>query len=178
MQKLHTLLAWLILLLLIVHLILGSVTLLTPLFLLQTPFASFFLARVCVHAVLALVKVFCRGGFRARAAYPGENARYWLRIASGAAILALVWVHRVLWTVSTPFGVLPRAFEWPSLLAQLLLTATLAVHCLLNLRPLLLDSGLDGGGRLAKLLRLLAVLLALLAFGGAAGYYFLGANYL
>ena len=50
MQKLHTILAWLILLLLIVHLILGSVTLLTPLFLLQTPFALLFLVLgICEH---------------------------------------------------------------------------------------------------------------------------------
>ena len=110
-------------------------------------------------------------------AYPRENIRYWLRIASGAAVLALVWVHRTLWTVDTPFGVLPRAFEWPSLLAQLGLTAALAVHCALNVRPLLMDSGLDSAGRSAKLLRLLTVLLALLALAGAAGY-FVGENYL
>lgn len=177
MQKLHTILAWLILLMLIVHLILGSVTLLTPLFLLQTPFALLFLVLACVHGALALVRVFRRGGWKTRIAYPRENARYWLRIASGAGVLILVWVHRTLWTVATPFGVLPRAFEWPSLLVQLGLTVCLAVHCLLNLRPLLMDSGLDSAGRLGKLARCLTVLLTLLAIAVAAGY-FVGENYL
>ncbi len=177
MQKFHTILAWLLLLLLIVHLILGSVTLLTPLFLLQTPFALAFLALVCLHAALALFKTLCRGGLRARLAYPRENARHWARIASGGAVFVLVWVHRALWTVSTPFGVLPRAFEWPSLLVQLGLTAVLAVHCLMNVRPLLMDSGLCSTGRGARALRVLTVLLALLAVAGAAGY-FVGENYL
>lgn len=171
MQKFHTLLAWLLLLMLIVHLILGSVTLLTPLFLLQTPFPLVFLAFVCLHAALALCKTLCRGGLRTRLSYPRENARYWLRLTSGGAVLALVWVHRTLWTVATPFGVLPRAFEWPSLAAQLGLTAALAVHCLLNVRPLLMDSGCSGAGRGAKALRVLALLLALLAAAGAAWYF-------
>ena len=60
MQKFHVIIAWLVLLLLILHLIMGSVTLLSPVFLLQSQFAVVFLGFVCVHGALALWKTLGR----------------------------------------------------------------------------------------------------------------------
>ena len=97
-----------------------------------------------------------------------------VRVLSGAAILILAFIHRTLWTIRTPFGVLLRDFEWPSLLAQELLTAALLIHILLNLRPLLMDSGLESGGRLLRGMIGVTLALGALAVAGAAAYYFSG----
>ena len=174
MQRFHVIIAWLILILLILHLIMGSVTLLTPVFLVQSQFATVFLGFVCVHAALAAWKVLRGKGLRSLTAYAGKNRAYWVRIASGAAILIAAFVHRTLWTIHTPFGVLLRDFEWPSLLAQELLTAALLIHILLNLRPLLMDSGLESGGRLLRGMIGVTLALGALAVAGAAAYYFSG----
>ena len=153
----------------------GSVTLLTPIFLVQSHFAYVFLGFVCVHGFLALWKALRGKKLRALAAYGRENCRYWLRVASGAAILALALIHRTLWTIHTPFGVLLREFEWPSLLAQFLLLAALGVHVLLNLRPLLIDTGIDPERRARRWMQVIAVLLLLVAAVGAALYFARGA---
>ena len=171
MQKFHPILAWLILLLLIVHLAIGSVTLLTPVFLVQGQFAYVFLGFVCVHAILSFGKMVRKGWPRGRTAYARENKNYWLRVFSGIAVLVLALIHRTLWTIQTPFGVLLRAFEWPSLLAQLLFVTALTVHILLNIRPLLIDSALDPAGRAGRWLRGLTVALAALAAAGAILYF-------
>lgn len=171
MQKFHVIIAWLILILLILHLIMGSVTLLTPVFLVQSQFATVFLGFVCVHAALAVWKVLRGKGLRSLTAYAGKNRAYWVRVVSGAAILIAAFVHRTLWTIHTPFGVLLRDFEWPSLLAQYALVAGLLVHILLNIRPLLIDSGLDSGGRLHRAMKIVTAVLAVLAALGAAVYF-------
>lgn len=112
-----------------------------------------------------------KGWPRGRTAYARENKSYWLRVFSGIAVLALALIHRTLWTIQTPFGVLLRAFEWPSLLAQLLFVTALTVHILLNIRPLLIDSALDPAGRAGRWMRGLTVALAALAAAGAILYF-------
>lgn len=170
-QKFHTILAWLLLLLLILHLVMGSVTLLTPIFLVQGQFAYVFMGFVGVHAVLALWKVARRHSLGGLRAYCKANRTYCLRILSGLAVLVLALVHRNLWVIRTPFGVLLKDFEWPSLLAQLLLAAALAVHILLNIRPLLIDSGIDAAGRARKWMTVITVLLLGLSVVGAVAYF-------
>lgn len=175
MQKFHTILAWLLLLFLLAHLIMGVVTMLSPVSLLQGPLPWAFLALVLVHAVMALWKVSKKKKLSHLVAYPKQNGLYWARILSGIAVFVLVFVHRTLWTVQTPFGKLLRDFEWPSLLAQLLFVAALAVHILLNLRPLLIDSGIDPEGAAKKWLKVIAVLLLLVAAVAALIYFMRGA---
>ncbi len=99
--------------------------------------------------------------------YPNANGRYWLRVLSGAAILlfdpaAHAAVHNpyAVWRAAAPFGV-------PSLLWQLTLSAALAVHVLFNLRPLLLDSGMDPDARMQRWVRTVCVLALLAAAVGA-----------
>ena len=88
----------------------------------------------------------------------------------GAAILLLTLQHTQLFTIHTPFGVLLRPFGVPSLLWQLTLSAALAVHVLFNLRPLLLDSGMDPDARMQRWVRTVCVLALLAAAVGAVCY--------
>ena len=78
--------------------------------------------------------------------------------------------HTQLFTIHTPFGVLLRPFGVPSLLWQLTLSAALAVHVLFNLRPLLLDSGMDPDARMQRWVRTVCVLALLAAAVGAVCY--------
>lgn len=175
MQKFHTLLAWLLVLLLVLHLILGAITLTTEIHLLQGLLPTVFLALVLLHAVLALYKVSRKKGFSHAMAYGKRNHLYWLRIFSGVAVLALVFVHRVLWTIETPFGVLLKDFEWPSLLVQMLFMGLLALHILLNIRPLLIDSGLDVQDKTKKRLGLFPALLFAAGAAAVVLYFLRGA---
>lgn len=171
MQKFHPILAWLILLLLIVHLVMGSVTLLTPVFLINKPFVTVFFAMVCLHAVISLAKMLRKGRARNRFSYLKENGTYWLRVLSGLAILVLALIHTTLWVVHTPFGVIMREFGWSSLLLQMLFVATLTMHILLNIRPLLLDSAIDPTGRAKRWMSGITVILAALAAVAAICYF-------
>lgn len=63
-----------------------------------------------------------------------------------------------------------RPFGVPSLLWQLTLSAALAVHVLFNLRPLLLDSGMDPDARMQRWVRTVCVLALLAAAVGAVCY--------
>ena len=99
MQKFYPVLAWLLLLLLIVHLILGSVTLLTPVFLLQTQFAWVFLGFAAVHALLSLGKLAGKHWARGRFLYLRENRIYWFRLLSGLAVLVLALFALSIWYV-------------------------------------------------------------------------------
>lgn len=175
MQKFHPILAWLLLLLLIVHLVMGSVTLLTPVFLINKPFVTVFFVLVCLHAVISLARMLRKGWARGRFSYPKENWIYWVRVLSGLAIVVLALIHTTLWVVHTPFGVVLRDFGGPSLLAQLLFVAALAVHILLNIRPLLLDSAVDPAGRASRWMRGITVILTALA-AVAALLYFAGVS--
>ena len=176
MQKIHPVLAWLILMLLIVHLVVGSVTLFTGIFPGGAWLRYLFAALVAAHAVLALGKAFGRRGrLRAHFAYGRENRRYWLRVGSGCAVALLFLVHRTLWTVQTPFGVLPCSFGLSSLVVQLLFVAALAVHILLNIRPLLLDCAIEPSRRAMRWAKTIGALLAALSVVSAAAY-FMGAT--
>ena len=175
MQKLHTLLAWLLLLVLAVHLSAGLITLLTPLFIEQRLFARILLGLACLHGVLALWKTVRHKSLRGLLSYGRLNRVFWLRIGSGLAVLALAFVHRLLWVMDTPFGALLLDFEWPSLLVQLLFCGALSVHLVLNIKPLLMDSGLQTAGRTERLCKVAAGLLLLLA-ALAAVAYFLGVS--
>lgn len=170
-HKFHTIIAWLILILLILHVLMASVTLLTPVFLLQSQFAYVFMGFVCVHAVLALWKVFRKKGARTFGQYIAENRNYWLRVLSGIFVLVLAFVHRTLWTIMTPFGVLPKSFDEISLIMQLLFVAAIGIHILLNIRPLLIDSGIDTDGRMHCWMKRMTAALLVLAVVGAVGYF-------
>ena len=170
MQKFHPIIAWMVLILLIIHLAMGCVTLLTPVFLVQGQFSYVFMGLVCLHGILALWKVVRGGMWRDMLRYPNANGRYWLRVLSGAAILLLTLQHTQLFTIHTPFCVLLRPFGVPSLLWQLTLSAALAVHVLFNLRPLLLDSGMDPDARMQRWVRTVCVLALLAAAVGAVCY--------
>ena len=171
MHKFHTIIAWLLLILLILHVLMASVTLLTPIFLLQSHFAYVFMGFVCVHGVLALWKVFREKGPRMLRQYIWENKKYWLRVLSGVLVLVLALLHRTLWTIVTPFGVLPKSFDEIGLVIQLLFVTVIGIHILLNLRPLLIDSGIETQGRMHRWMKVMTAALLVLAVVGAVGYF-------
>lgn len=109
------------------------------------------------------------------AGYFRENRIFWARRISGFVILVLLFFHVGAFgeVVDGVFHLHP--FTWIKLTHHLLLAASLAVHLLTNLRPLLLSLGIRSGRkRLGDLLFLLAVLLLFMA--GAFVVYYLRWN--
>ena len=105
------------------------------------------------------------------AGYFRENRLFWARRISGFVILALLFFHVGAFSeiVDGEFRLLE--FTHGKLVLHLLLAASLAVHILTNLRPLMLALGVRGGQkRQGNVLFLLAVLLLFMA-GAFVVYY-------
>lgn len=172
MYRIHALFAVLLLVLLVLHLAAAAVTLLTAAFFAQEMLRCFFFAVVCMHGLLALWRVLRGKGLRELMAYPGKNKTYWLRVGSGIAVFLLLLIHRTLWTEQTGFGLLPKNFTQGSLVVQMLFLIVLATHIMSNIRPLLLDFGVDSVRRRHILQGFFALCLA---FSGlCVGAYYWG----
>ena len=134
-------------------------------------------ALLLVHAVLGVkytadsLRVWRRTG----AGYWQENRLFWVRRLSGFAVLVLLFFHFGAFgtVVDGAFQLLP--FTQGKLVLHLLLAASLAVHLLANLRPLMIALGVRTDRKwLGDLLFLLSALLLFMA--GAFVVYYLRWN--
>ena len=101
------------------------------------------------------------------ASYFRENRLFWLRRVSGLAIMAFIACHLLIFTGTAQDGIVRlHLFEGMQLITQILLVASIAVHVLSNIKPLMLALGVRGGKEL--FLDVLIVLSGILLFTGLA----------
>lgn len=173
MRKLNTILSVLLLFICLLHGLMGSFMLLGI-----SSGAGKFLAWIGVgilaaHTVLGLLLT--AQTFRASRSggklYGKQNALFWARRTSGLAILLMLFFH---------IGVFGRVqdgvyilfpFTTVRLLTQLLLVASVFVHLLLNLRPLLVSLGIVRDKEQRGDLYLILSILVLFAAGSIILYY-------
>ena len=127
----------------------------------------------CAHTAIGVVLTArtLREQARAGTAYPGLNKRFWAVRASGLALVVCVAFHVLVF--GGPQGEFVRLafFGHAELAMHLLLVASLAVHVLCNLEPLLIDLGLPAPhGRAADAVVVFALLLVIMA--AAFVFYF------
>ena len=103
--------------------------------------------------------------------YGKQNALFWARRASGLAILLMLFFHiGVFGKVQNGVYIL-FPFTTVRLLTQLLLVASVFVHLLLNLRPLLVSLGIVRDKEQRGDLYLILSVLVLFAAGSIILYY-------
>ena len=103
--------------------------------------------------------------------YGKQNALFWARRASGLAILLMLFFHiGVFGKVQNGVYIL-FPFTTVRLLTQLLLVASVFVHLLLNLRPLLVSLGIVRDKEQRGDLYLILSILVLFAAGSIILYY-------
>ena len=101
------------------------------------------------------------------ASYYKENRLFWLRRVSGLAIMAFIATHLLIFTGTEDDGIVRlHLFGGMQLATQILLVASIAVHVLCNIRPLMIALGVRGGKEL--FLDVLVVLSGILLFTGIA----------
>jgi hypothetical protein len=92
--------------------------------------------------------------------YFKENSMFWIRRISGFALIMLVAFHVYVFMGAGGEAFRLRLFAWPELTGSLLLAATLIVHVLTNVKPLLIAFGAKGMKEFSRdILLILAIVL-------------------
>ncbi len=107
----------------------------------------------------------------AGASYPTRNTRFWAVRVSGAALALLILAHVLIFLKPTGMALRLPPFLEPQLALSVLLVATLAVHVLANMEPLMVSLGVGPSReRAGDLVFVLAVLLLVMAAGFVVYY--------
>ena len=105
--------------------------------------------------------------------YLRENKAFWARRASGLAILILLFFHIGMFGEVRNGQYILFPFTTTKLITQLLFIASVAVHILINIRPLLVSLGIISfKKRKGDIYLILSVLL--LFMSGAVIFYYIG----
>lgn len=170
MRKVNALLSMGILVLLLIHMLIGAMQLAGILAggsLLMKILAWVMLAMLAMHVLIGirLTADTLRAVKHAGASYFKENLAFWVRRISGMAVLAFAACHVVIFLGTTQDGAFRlHLFAGAELATQLLLVASVAVHVLTNLRPLMISLGVKGFRSILP--DVLAILAALLLAAG------------
>ena len=127
-------------------------------------------ALIGAHAVIGIVLTVqtLHAQRKAGVSYPKENRLFWTRRLSGFAVMLFIVCHLLIFAVQQGADGTVRLhpFGAAELVTQLLLVASVAVHVLTNIKPLLIAMGARGMRELFT--DILLVLTLLLLFMGAA----------
>ncbi len=129
------------------------------------------LARVCValigaHALISGILTYRTLHARrlSGAGYFKDNLMFWTRRLTGLTILIPLIMHLFIFHASNAEAYRLTAFTTGRMISQILLVATLGVHILTNVRPVMISLGVrTGRGVRADILFVLSVVLLLLA---------------
>ena len=131
------------------------------------------LALVTVHTAIGVkltadsLRVWKRTGV----GYFRQNKLFWARRVSGFAVMVLLAFHMAAFGYSNSGAYRLRWFTDFKLATQLLLMVTLAIHILMNVRPMLISFGVRGFRRyVGDILFVLSVLLLFMAAAFVVDY--------
>ena len=133
---------------------------------------------VCILAVHAVIGVYLtvkslKTAKNTDEKYLRENKVFWARRASGLAILILLFFHIGMFGEVRNGQYILFPFTTTKLITQLLFIASVAVHILINIRPLLVSLGIISfKKRKGDIYLILSVLL--LFMSGAVIFYYIG----
>ena len=172
MRRANSILTIFIMILFVIHLVWGSLELSgmtaggNPVF---SALSYLLVVFVILHVLIAVkltadTIIACR---KAKVSYWKENRLFWVRRISGVALMIFMAAHVVILTgEQTGSGYRLKLFDAGRLATQILMTLSLAVHLLTNIRPLKIGLGLEDKGNLKT--DVLLVLSALLLLAGIA----------
>ena len=165
MRKLNTIIVLIIMILIIDHIIFGSMHFLGTGASVIKPLAMIMFLLVLIHAVISMIITIRaeKVGFKTKARYNKENRQFWLRRASGMAIVILAFIHAYS-MVKNEKGI-PNITRMPKALrfSTPLLILSVGIHLLGNIRPLLISLGIRKLDRYEKIIKVLVILITLFA---------------
>lgn len=165
MRKWNAILSLAALVLLLLHGILGSFQLIGPGSVFRwLPWIA--LVLVLLHGGLGVNYTIdsLRAWRKTGVGYFRENRLFWARRISGFAVLVFLFFHATAFGTSSNGVYRLQWFTQAKLALQLLLVASLAVHIITNIRPLMISLGVKGGKKwLGDILVILSVLLLFMA---------------
>ena len=166
MRKWNAIISLLALVLLLLHGLLGSFQLIGAGGTAGRVLAWAAVVLLAIHAVFGIkltvesLKVWKKTG----AGYFRENRLFWTRRISGFATLVFLLFHVTAFRTAGEGAVRLVWFTQARLVLHLLLAASLAIHIITNIRPLMLSLGIRGGRKwLGDTLFVLSVLLLFMA---------------
>lgn len=173
MRKANLIITHLIMVLFAVHAILGAFNLMRVGGVTARIISHMMLALVAAHMVIGLILTLRTHKARKISGieYKSLNRLFWARRDSGFAVLIFMVMH-----VFTFAGVSPEHYSLPEftvlkLAGSILLVISLAFHILLNIKPLLIATGIGKPGARAGDIAFVVSVILLLAAAGFVIYY-------
>lgn len=171
MRKFNTILVLLILILLLDHVVFGGLYFFGVVPGVFKPVAFAMLALVVLHAIISMIVTIRaeKAGFQTKARYNAENRDFWLRRASGIAILILAILHAFMMSKDKNGVARLASMPKPLRLATPLLVFAVYLHLMSNVRPLLISMGVRKIDRKEIIIKVILSIVALFAI--AANVY-------
>ncbi len=170
--------AKLIMVLLLLHGLVGSFMLLGISSISLKPLAYLLLLLVSIHALLGciLTKGALQAGKSSGHWYLGENAGFWTKRITGVAILILIFFHISAYTTTVNGQFFLKEFTTLRMITQLLFILVIFLHIFVSIKPMLIKQGtLNFKERKVDYFLVLSVFL--LVFVTAVVVYYLRWNY-
>ena len=168
MRKANAVITALIMLLFVIHGVLGAFQMLGAAGTWHKTLARAAFGLAVVHALIGLRLTVdtLKTQKKAGTAYPGANRLFWARRISGFALMILLVLHMTAFTGKVDGVVRLKPFGGFQLAVQLLLVIALALHVLMNVKPLLISFGIRSlRERAFDILFVLSILLLVMAAG-------------
>ncbi|MBQ8305409.1 MAG: pilus assembly protein PilX [Blautia sp.] len=168
MRKANAVITALIMLLFVIHGVLGAFQMLGAAGTWHKTIARAAFTLAAVHGVIGVKLTIdtLKAQKKAGVSYPAANRLFWARRISGFALMILLALHMSAFTGKVDGVVRLKAFGGFQLLLQLLLVVTLALHILMNVKPVLISFGIRSlKERAFDILFVLSVLLLFMAAG-------------
>lgn len=129
---------------------------------------------MAVHTIIGIILTAdtVRSIKRSGVSYPKENKLFWIRRISGLSVMIFIAVHILCFTGRSDSGVFRLTlFDGIQLTAHILLLLTAAVHVISNIRPLMLGIGARNFRELTFDVLLVVSVILLLSGVGFTVYY-------
>lgn len=129
---------------------------------------------ICAHIIITsiLAAQTLHAGRMTGRSYFRNNAMFWARRISGLVILIPLYMHLVIFTSEVGDAYRLQAFTTGRLVSQILLIAAIALHVLINIRPLLISLGIRDL-KAFSIDTMLVISIMLLLFGIAFCVYYM-----
>ena len=175
MRKVNAILTVLIMILFLGHAIIGSLQLFGANNVMVMKVTSRFCAvLIFIHAAIGIrltidsIRVWRKTG----APYFRENALFWARRISGAAIMVLIFFHMFAFSSTVNGNLQLKPFTTAKTIMQILFVVSIALHVLTNIRPLFIAIGARSLKRfLPDILVILSIVL-IISIAAFIIYYF------
>ncbi len=143
MRKINNILARIIIIIFLLHAFMGSLLLLELSSVSLHKLSRILVVLVIVHGILGIIATIAsvRSGAISGRWYLKQNAAFWTKRISGAAIMLLLIFHVTAFTTSVNGKFFLKEFTLCSMLLQLVFILSIFIHLAVSIKPMLIAKG-------------------------------------